>query len=634
MLTAKKVVTDEHGRPVGGASGLLMKAQFKGQPVALKQIRVAQRPRILEVLAADSGADAAVMSEHERQLRREALIFLSIRHQNIAHFIGLSYEEQFFMLTFVLTWADNGSLHDYIHVERQPLTEEQQDRILKEVACAMAYLHASNVVHRDLKSPNVLLDEALCAKITDFGMSTFKAVDRSIISKAAGTEAWASPQQLLQDGELRANTDVYSFGIVAWEVKLMCKPWDVPPFNGSRPLDRQSVLTVHLPLDAEVKGAHIPDAYAELLRGCFCPSDTRYTFAQLYAACAQIHEATATQQQLDRERQRLLLQGPPDAKWKFSDQLLADVKAVTVVHAQRESVCVASLDLAKQAMVDVAVRLVQEAGGRTGAEASDALVLFGHRVAGVAIVHCKQKASSFYGMQCRNEARYRGSVTSDAHPFKPQYSVDTGTGAPVDAEERAILCRVTGFPVTQDAAVMGTHPYRVLDAAMAGGDPHIRVQRVFHGARDLKTAVSILASDFASLRKTDAGWYGAGLYFTPDLDYALQYTGRFGATGGSGSVPTEVQHMKLQAGKEYRAVLVCDVMYANPMPVLDNSTYHGMPLASGHDSHVAVVDFSSDGIGDATPLNRSQWSSKRTAAEIVVEDPSCVLVRGILILEA
>ena len=92
-------------------------------------------------------------------------MLIQMRHPNLVHFHGITHDATREKLSFVLSWADNGSLYDYLHVHGNALDLVTSLRVVAEVAAGMAYLHANNVVHRNLKSPNVLLDDALCAKI-------------------------------------------------------------------------------------------------------------------------------------------------------------------------------------------------------------------------------------------------------------------------------------------------------------------------------------------------------------------------------------------------------------------------------------------------------------------------------------
>jgi serine/threonine protein kinase len=94
--------------------------------------------------------------------------------------------------------------------------------LVKKVACGaargMAYLHGGSppVLHRDLKSANLLLDESYTTKVCDFGLSRLKAQERSMTGNC-GTVQWMAPE-VLANMSYNEKADVYSFGIVLWEL--------------------------------------------------------------------------------------------------------------------------------------------------------------------------------------------------------------------------------------------------------------------------------------------------------------------------------------------------------------------------------------------------------------------------------
>ena len=100
-------------------------------------------------------------------------------------------------------------------------------RVLRDVAEEMRFIHCSNVIHLDLKSSNVLLDEEGRAKICDFGTSKLLSVDIThATTVGVETPAWSSPEALLGgDDGIRPSSDVYSFGVILWEVLTNTIPW-------------------------------------------------------------------------------------------------------------------------------------------------------------------------------------------------------------------------------------------------------------------------------------------------------------------------------------------------------------------------------------------------------------------------
>ena len=226
--------------------------------------------------------------------------------------------------------------------------------------------------------------------------------------------------------------------------------------------------------------------------------------------------------------------------------------------------------------------------------------------------------------------------TAGDHPFAPKYEHDpSNDGQALDEEEAAVLERVT---LPASTAV------RFLDPGLVGADadPRIRIQRVFHGVPSLAVAHSILRGDFAALQKIDTGYYGAGLYFTPDLDYALKYArAKFLRLNELKSDADAFSGLGLDADQTYRVVLACDVQYGNPFPTT-STAFADRPLVSGHDAHVAVVKYPLQAdLGDAKPFeSHVEWAAAdcdtngRPLIEVVINEPSCVLVRALLIFEA
>ncbi|EGD72752.1 serine/threonine protein kinase [Salpingoeca rosetta] len=638
-FTTRERVVDDKGDFTKGGYGKLYRCTIAGHDVALKEIDVRSRPRLLEILSEKSNTQAHA---NDKRVRREVAILMTLRHPNIVSFYGICYDAERKTLSFVLSWADNGSLFDFMHLHKRQISHVDKLRILSEVAGAMEFLHAHDVVHRDLKSANVLLDAVLSAKVTDFGLSTFKNTETSSLSRVAGTPLWASPEQVLEE-KLRADTDAFSFGCLAWEVWFAVKPWH----HGKYEKDGISLLQLalkyekheYLPLEKVINGQEMPVHLRALLRGCFTTSGSRLSFALLHAAFRGQYAAAREQRQLNEARQQELLQGPPDAVWKFDPEILATLKEKKHALSTRDTVYVVPLDLGNQDEASLVKTLLRQAGGRT-ARQPDLLGPFGRKVAAAVITWCDQKLAAFNGAMHRNKTRFRGHLTSTSHPFAPKYEVDD-TGAATNAEEKAVLDRVT----------TKTGHYRLLDASLMKQDPPLRVQRVFHGVNSFDAVVGILGGDFAPLQKTDIGWFGAGPYFTPDLDYALEYA----HDCDGADVPADLRFLQLTPGEVYRIVLVCDVTYGNPYPVTKNSlhpmvqstaedklpterwqTFAGLPLVAGHDAHIAVTAFDSKSVDYVPPFDtHADWSQpgEKPVAELVISDTSCALVRAVCVFQ-
>ncbi|KAI9135884.1 kinase-like domain-containing protein, partial [Paraphysoderma sedebokerense] len=92
-------------------------------------------------------------------------------------------------------------------------------RMAQNVAAGMAFLHRKGILHRDLKSLNVLVSDDWTAAVTDFGLSTLRleTESKANIRNGVGTMRWMAPE-LFEDAEPTAAIDVYAYGMVLWEL--------------------------------------------------------------------------------------------------------------------------------------------------------------------------------------------------------------------------------------------------------------------------------------------------------------------------------------------------------------------------------------------------------------------------------
>eukprot|EP00903_Cladosiphon_okamuranus_P019878 g18271.t1 len=131
-------------------------------------------------------------------------------------------------LCMVMEYAREGSLWQFLHSSRKPLTHAMQTAFLFDIARGMAYLHMKGILHRDLKSANMLLFSNRRLKLRDFVLSKIKAESSSGSSRGAvGTGPWMSPEEMNSTTGSAAPelTDVYSFGVVCFEVATRMEPF-------------------------------------------------------------------------------------------------------------------------------------------------------------------------------------------------------------------------------------------------------------------------------------------------------------------------------------------------------------------------------------------------------------------------
>ncbi|XP_010319415.1 LEAF RUST 10 DISEASE-RESISTANCEUS RECEPTOR-LIKE PROTEIN KINASE-like 1.1 [Solanum lycopersicum] len=172
------------------------------------------------------GREVAVKRLYEQsskrmvQFKNEIEILTRLRHQNLVMLYGCTSRHSRELL-LVYEYIPNGTVADHLHGEKAKngaLIWPIRMKIAIETASALAYLHASDIIHRDVKTCNILLDNNFCVKVADFGLSRLFPNDVTHISTAPqGTPGYVDPDYHACY-QLTSKSDVYSFGVVLIEL--------------------------------------------------------------------------------------------------------------------------------------------------------------------------------------------------------------------------------------------------------------------------------------------------------------------------------------------------------------------------------------------------------------------------------
>lgn len=239
VLETQYEVEKEIGR---GGMGIV----YKGRDKRLK------RPVAIKLLP----PELAFRSEIRQRFLREAEMAAQLSHPHIVPIYSVDEREG--LVYFVMALVEGENLGT--RIQRQgPIAPDEARRILREVGDALAYAHSQNTVHRDIKPDNILIDgQTGRTMVTDFGIA--RAVSEGAEQKltgtgiAIGTPAFMSPEQSAGDRDIDGRTDLYSLGIVAYQ--MLCGDL---PFNAT---STPALLVKHLsekPTPIEQRASVPPD---------------------------------------------------------------------------------------------------------------------------------------------------------------------------------------------------------------------------------------------------------------------------------------------------------------------------------------------------------------------------------------
>ncbi|XP_065177897.1 serine/threonine-protein kinase A-Raf-like [Sycon ciliatum] len=206
-----------------GAYGSVYKAEYHGE-CAVKMLNVkTPSPELREVFA------------------NEVKILMKTRHVHVLLFMAWIFDP----LCIVTQWCEGSSLYSVLHVDGKTLSNEQTLTVADQIAKGMDYLHSRKIIHRDLKSGNVLLEhkadfdynkldmvELINVKIADFGLSAMHNALRpssmpNVGQQPLGSLLWMSPEviKMKVSDPYTEKSDVYAFGIICYELITLSLPF-------------------------------------------------------------------------------------------------------------------------------------------------------------------------------------------------------------------------------------------------------------------------------------------------------------------------------------------------------------------------------------------------------------------------
>uniref|UniRef100_A0A6B2KZC6 Protein kinase domain-containing protein n=1 Tax=Arcella intermedia TaxID=1963864 RepID=A0A6B2KZC6_9EUKA len=241
-----------------GAFAQVFKGTYKGKVVAVKRLLMNsdEKPKVLRALF--------------NEFRTEVLTMSMLSHPNVVNLLGFSLEIPF---SLVMEYCEYGTLYDFVGKGKgKTIDWSLRLRILYDISAAMSFLHSVEppLIHRDLKSPNILLVSTVStapevAKVSDFGISKrlyseafkgTKARERDVVNPT-----WLAPE-ILREESSGAPSDVYPFGIMMWELVSGEHPF--MQFNFSSEIEKAVKTGVRPTIPSNT-----PEVYSKLIGDCW-----------------------------------------------------------------------------------------------------------------------------------------------------------------------------------------------------------------------------------------------------------------------------------------------------------------------------------------------------------------------------
>ena len=238
-----------------------------GRPVALR----AEAP-LAERLAAAMGSDYAVLGELGRggfavvfseRFRREAELVAHLDHPNV---LSVTFSGEAAGISYFAMPRVHGETLQRLLGREQALAIATAARVFKGLADGLAYAHERNVVHRDVKPANILVDKGGDPLLLDFGVAKGLSKDGSTLSftgAVIGTPEYMSPEQASGSREIDRRSDIYSLGVVGFEMLT-----GTLPFTGGSVMDIAQKKNSSVAPNVRRFREEIPAAFAESIARC------------------------------------------------------------------------------------------------------------------------------------------------------------------------------------------------------------------------------------------------------------------------------------------------------------------------------------------------------------------------------
>ncbi|CDF38666.1 Serine/threonine protein kinase (fragment), partial [Chondrus crispus] len=249
-----------------GGFGIVFKAKFRGETVAVKKIH------------AHALSNASSIAEFQS----EVAVLCTLQHPNILRFVGACTMPPNLMI--ITEFMSRGTLFDVLHQSQMRVPWSMRKKFAMDTCRGMRYLHDSKLLHRDLKSSNLMLDKDFNCKVGDFGLTRLsRGAAAAQMTGQCGTFQYMAVE-VLTSKPYSEKADVFSFGILLWEMvarKL--------PYFGMQPM-QVGMAVVQQGMRPPIP-PKCPAPLVKLMKACWdSDPNVRPSFAQLVQALEAMPE--------------------------------------------------------------------------------------------------------------------------------------------------------------------------------------------------------------------------------------------------------------------------------------------------------------------------------------------------------
>ncbi len=574
-----------------GGFGIVYAGRYQGKPVAIKTLHV---------------TTASIVEA----LHKEAAMMFRIASPYTVKLQGICSTPK--VTSLVVEHMTGGSLFDLLQDKSQELPWVLRYRLAYEIAEGLWALHSQEIIHRDLKSLNVLLDGEQHAKITDFGFSRLRGQITSVAAsskRSLGTPAYKSPElveQDLADSDSDSNndkekatnikdakhlspyspySDVYAYGVILWEIATRKIPFDGV---SQRRIEKKIQSGKHEKIPADC-----PPEFAELIKACLAMKPGKRPKTDNIVA------RTKTLYQASLKAERVIVNDGGEGREEKEDAFTAPWH----IDPRTKQ---AAIQLLKERALDKANPNPNKHVLLPGNEKDMEIVVASYEKAPVPGYTLKS-VKMMYNPLLNQSFDHALGLLSARHQnptFAPAWRKEQGEVAEWRNTTHQILERMAA-------------PYK------DPNHPHLNLLPMWH-ATDAAILPSLFETGFATLGLVDAGYFGRGIYSAGEARYSYSVYG------------------KMVEGKGKEAALLMNwVASYSAYPVIDaDGTNREMQSLEGkgnhanHDAHFVPVRPNNPKNPKESVFFPCQPGQAYTYTELVVFDKAHCLPRYVVELQS